>query len=77
MTPAGQSERFFRNYCGLGADAGSIDLVSPLQLMVSLNAAHMRLAVIPKFLWILCQYTLIPGLQYLAGYTPFYPEYTQ
>ena len=77
MTPAGQSERFYRTYCGLGADAGSVDQVSPLQLMVSFNAASMRLAVIPRPLWIICRYAIIPALQSLAGYKPFYPEYMQ
>lgn len=66
---------FLKTYCGLGQDAGSIDKLSPLQLMVSYNAADMRLAVIPKPLWTLCQFTLIPVLQHLIGYNPFYPEY--
>lgn len=77
LTPAGKSEAFFKTYCGLGHDAGSIDNVSPLQLMVSLNAADMRLAVVPRPLWLLCRFTLIPMLQHLAGYKPFYPEYVQ
>ena len=77
ITPAGLAEQFYRTRCGLGADAGSIDNISPLQLMVMLSAANIRLAVVPKSLWVLLQYTLVPVLQYLAGHKPLYPEYAQ
>ena len=76
VTPAGSSEKFYRTYCGLAMDSGSIDLVSPLQMMVTYDGANMRLATVPFFLWVLLRHTVIPALKLLGGYAAFYPEYT-
>lgn len=57
-------------------DSGSIDSVSPLQLLLTYDGADMRIATVPLLLWRALQYTLVPALKMLGGYKAFYLEYT-
>ena len=48
LTPAGTFEQFIRTFCGLASDAGTVDNVSPLQMLVLFPHGDMQLADMPK-----------------------------
>ena len=77
LTPAGTFEQFIRTFCGLASDAGTIDSVNPLQVMVLFPYGDMKLAEMPKPLWLLVEHVVVPVLQTLKIYRPVYPEYTK
>lgn len=76
LTPAGTFERFIRTYCGLASDAGTIDNVNPLQIMVLFPYGDMKLAEMPRPLWALIEHVVVPVLQTLKIYQTVFPEYT-
>eukprot|EP00891_Asterochloris_glomerata_P006946 jgi/Astpho2/6946/Aster-x0295 len=75
LTPALNSEQFFRTFCGLGTDFGQIEAVNPLQLILTFVHGNLVLADVPKPLWFVFQHLLAP-LSKLAGLQPFYESYT-
>ena len=75
LTPAGTFEQFIRTFCGLASDAGTVDNVSPLQMLVLFPYGDMQLADMPKPVWLLIQHIVVPVLQSLHIYKPVYPEY--
>lgn len=76
LRPAGTFEQFIRTFCGLASDAGTIDNVSPLQIMVLFPYGQMQLAEMPKPMWLLVERVVVPLLRVLRIYQPTYPEYT-
>lgn len=75
LTPAGTFEQFIRTFCGLASDAGTVDNVSPLQMLVLFPHGDMQLADMPKPVWLLIEHIVVPVLQSLHIYKPVYPEY--
>lgn len=75
LRPAGTFEPFIRTFCGLAADAGTIDNINPLQIMVLFPYGDMQLAEMPKPIWVLVEHVVVPMLQMLRVYQPTYPEY--
>ena len=76
LTPAGTFEPFIRTFTGLAADAGTIDNVNPLQVMVLFPYGGMQIAEMPKPVWLLIEHVLVPLLRILNIYQPVYPEYS-
>ncbi|DBB00661.1 TPA: hypothetical protein ACH3X3_002336 [Trebouxia sp. C0006] len=75
LTPAGTFEQFIRTFCGLASDAGTVDNVSPLQMLVLFPYGDMQLADMPKPVWLFVERIVVPVLQSLHIYKPVYPEY--
>jgi len=75
LTPAGTFEQFIRTFCGLASDAGTVDNVSPLQMLVLFPHGDMQLADMPKPVWLFVERIVVPVLQSLHIYKPVYPEY--
>ncbi|DBB01033.1 hypothetical protein WJX77_007824 [Trebouxia sp. C0004] len=75
LTPAGTFEQFIRTFCGLASDAGTVDNVNPLQMLVLFPHGDMQLADMPKPVWLLIEHNVVPVLQSLHIYKPVYPEY--
>lgn len=75
LTPAGTFEQFIRTFCGLASDAGTVDNVSPLQMLVLFPYGDMQLADMPRPVWLFVERIVVPVLQSLHIYKPVYPEY--
>lgn len=67
-------EAFFKTYCGLAQDAGTLDSVNPLQMLVLFVAGDADMADIPRPIWLAIKHGLVPILRLF--YKPFYEEYT-
>ncbi len=76
ITPASNSEQFYKTYAGLGVDAGTLDKVNPLQVLVTFVGGHVALSEVPKPLWLVLKHAVVPALTFLNIFQPFYPEYT-
>lgn len=67
------SERFFEQWTAIAFDHGGVDNVNPLQLLLTLDAASIDLAL-PLPAKLLVQHLALP-LARLVGFQPFYSEY--
>ena len=76
LRPAGTFEPFIRTFCGLASDAGSVENVNPLQMMVLFVGGGMEIADMPKPVWLFTERAVVPLLRFLHIYQPTYPEYT-
>lgn len=76
ITPASNSEQFYQTYAGLGHDAGTLAHINPLQLLVTFVGGHVTLTEVPKPLWVVIKYVLVPILRTFNIFQPFYSEYT-
>lgn len=76
IIPASNSEQFYQTYAGLGYDAGTLAQINPLQILVTFVGGHVTLAEVPKPLWLVIKYVLVPILRTFNIFQPFYPEYT-
>lgn len=65
---------FFKTYCGLAQDAGTLDHVNPLQMLVLFVAGDADMADVPRPIWLVIKHVLVPVLKLF--YQPFYEEYT-
>ncbi|KAL0034711.1 hypothetical protein WJX77_003596 [Trebouxia sp. C0004] len=76
IIPASNSEQFYQTYAGLGYDAGTLAHINPLQILVTFVGGHVTLTEVPKPLWLVIKYGLVPILRTFNIFQPFYPEYT-
>lgn len=74
LTPAMHSERFFQTLCGLAQDAGTVENVNPLQLLVTFSHYDQRLAIMPRPVWLVISKVWVPLLQ--LYWHPYYSKYT-
>ena len=75
VTPAGRFESFIRTFCGLAVDAGSVENINPLQMMVLFVGGGMQIAAMPRPVWLFIECIVVPLLRCLRIYQPTYPEY--
>lgn len=76
IIPASNSEQFYQTYAGLGYDADTLAHINPLQILVTFVGGHVSLTEVPKPLWLVIKYLLVPILRTFNVFQPFYPEYT-
>ena len=76
LTPAGKFESFIRTFCGLASDAGTVEHVNPLRLMVLFVGGGMEIADMPRPVWLFIERAVVPLLRALRIFQPTYPEYT-
>ena len=76
LLPPGNYVNFMRTISGLGTDKGSLAKINPLQFMVSFKHTKVAMADVPRPVWLVIEKALVPVLEKVFGFRPFYPEYT-
>lgn len=76
LTPALNTDVFFRNLAALGHDYGSLGKVNPLQLLSTFVAGGVTLVDVPSVVWSAIK-VAIPHVAPVFGFQPFYAEYAK
>ena len=74
--PSGESELFFRNFCGMGHDAGSLSKLNPLRAIMLFVYTDIRLSAVPLPVWNVIKQAVAPSLRFLRLAHPIYVEYS-
>ncbi|KAL0034712.1 hypothetical protein WJX77_003596 [Trebouxia sp. C0004] len=71
-------ERFVQagNKAPLCLPPSTLAHINPLQILVTFVGGHVTLTEVPKPLWLVIKYGLVPILRTFNIFQPFYPEYT-